>query len=205
MSYTPVNPYCSLAELVGELRQRASDFPAGGEKEAELLRAIDRASRWVDDYTGRDYFFHDHSITPLLFDEFSGGVYGAEIFLPYKPVISILEFRVGSDVWVENSDYVTGRGDREGRIHGRRGNFAPTVETTITIRGSFGYRQSVSSQIPEMLPAKIATSTRLVAAAFSGLWRREEVGLDGAKQTITDTTIPQTVYQMLGKRMPVLV
>jgi hypothetical protein len=47
-------------------------------------------------------------------------------------------------------------------------------------------------------------ASRLVAAALSGDNRKEITGIDGTPQSITDRSIPKTVFQILGPRQPVL-
>ena len=59
--------------------------------------------------------------------------------------------------------------------------------------------------VPTDLPAEIAKAAILVAAAFSGQNRKEVAGLDGQQTQLLDTAIPRTVFEMLGKRSPLLV
>lgn len=330
--YVPQNPYVALVEVVEELKKDFDETLADLPLTDELLRAIERASRWVDEYTQRDYFFRDFTATPMQFDQFSKGVYGDDIFFPTKPIINIEEIWIGADVDTAtqlnfNADYFfdvnriyllpssrmfvfnaeiprdrrndcSSRGwnlYRPGRIlfvYGKSGYpqafayamtasggaasqtdawtikaySAPTAlywkienidgTTTVTVtsdsfganvvcRGSTttsgaqvltlaevnasGVNGQVSinysadgtgntlaitpsttpvldsSSIPRGIDSKITTATRLVAAAFSGHNRKEVVGLDGQKSDIADTAIPKTVFDLLGRRMPILV
>jgi hypothetical protein len=308
MSYTAVNPYLSLDELVGELKLKPEDVQGDAVLTDELRRAIDRASRWVDDYTQRDYFYHDHTVTPLLFDEFNGRFYGNDLYLPHSPVIRLTEVVLAGEALTVDVDYVIGLNEKAGRLFSRRGIWSPTVDARLSIKGEFGYPQPAvqtvteagdtanqlsawalsgmagrtlywqladvgaglarvrlaleaamtnivaqgtlaiaapgtltlaavnnsgvsgtvvlaytaddtdgantltpiasavdSSAVPTNLPSRISTSARLVAAAFSGKNRTEIAGLDGQKQSVIDTEIPKTVYQLLGKRLPILI
>lgn len=135
MSVTLVNPYVSLEELKRELSIKATDAAA----DDSLLDAINAASRWVDHYTDRDFLFHDYSAAALVFDEFDDSVVADHLFLPYRPAISVTELRVGTEVWVEGTDFVVKpnwiislRGDWDLRRGDAR---------TLSILGTFGYRQ----------------------------------------------------------------
>jgi len=108
--YTPVNPYCSLSELIQELKMKPSDVAEKPALKDELLRAIDRGSRWVDNYTQRDYFFHDFSQAPYVFDNFNENVLGWDIFFPFKPIIGLTKLTLGADEdsgteLIANKDY----------------------------------------------------------------------------------------------------
>jgi hypothetical protein len=314
MSYTPVNPYVSLAEVREELKMKTTDVVAGSSMEDDLLRAIDNASRWVDDYTRRDFFFHDFRTDPMVFDQFDDAVYERIVFPRYTPILSITEIMANDLLLVDGTDYVVKNADPELQtILSLKGNWFhvatnwwPTADRmTLSIKGTFGYEQVSSipvteagddsaqlqnwtlqglgsdpiywqldsvgggnvrvrlfsdagfanlvasgtglatstitlaqqnasgisgtveviyasddtdaaniltplspiidhSQIPAGIPGKIKTATRLVAAALSGRNRKEWIGLDGQKQDIIESEIPKTVFQMLGRRAPVL-
>lgn len=308
MSYVPINPYISLTELREELKFKASDVVSGSALEDELLRVIDRASRWVDEHTGRDFFFHDHRVTPLTFHQFSDEVVEDMVFLPFSPVIAITELSEAGEVREENADFVCGTGADEGIIIRVGGEWSPTAgEGVLSIKGTFGYEQPAShpvtkagdtgsqlgaitlagigaaplywqlklnagqarvrlfadagfaalvaegsaapgvavattlaeqndsgisglievtyatddedaanvltptdpavdrSAIPSGIPAKVTIATRQVAAAMSGHNRKEYVSSDGDKTSIISTKIPDSVYQMLGRKCPVLI
>lgn len=335
--YTPVNPYCSLTEIIQELKMKPSDVYDKQTLKDELLRAIDRASRWVDNYTQRDYFFHDFSQTPYVFDNFNENVLGWDIFFPFKPIVALTKLVLGADevggnelvfnkdfyydasriyllrsstMFIQNVDvphdgagairvgpgkggWCLSRPDRLLFVRGTAGNpqamlyqmtatgdaaaqtdawkisaysapatlywtmkkvgdcvtitvtsdsfgaqviakgkgtaGTPQVVNLWTVDGS-GFKGQVSinytadtaaantlavtpstaatldtSSIPLNLEGKIKESTRLVAAAFSGHNRKEEVGLDGQTAEISDRAIPDTVYKMLGRQNPILV
>lgn len=94
--YVPTNPYVSLDDVVEELKLNPVKVGSNLVLINELLGAIDRASRWVDEYTRRDYFFHDFSATPLALDQFTPGIYGKEIFFQMKPIIGIDKLILGA-------------------------------------------------------------------------------------------------------------
>lgn len=201
MSYALVNPYISVEELAEELKAAVPE--SGSETEDKYKRAIWRASRWVDEYTREDYFKYDHTVTPIELDQFSKGVYDARIFLPRKPVISIIELLVGETVLDDETEY---RVDAEaGIIYSLIGDWAPRRPgATIKIYGTFGYAQASSSAVPTGLPGKVVIATRLIAAVYTGDAKKELYGLDGQINEIATVEIPKQVFQILGKQMPIL-
>ncbi|NBP81392.1 hypothetical protein EBU58_11895 [bacterium] len=58
--------------------------------------------------------------------------------------------------------------------------------------------------MPTGLPAKVNLAAILVAAALSGHNRKESIALDGSKVEVNDRAIPKLVFEMLGKRRPLL-
>lgn len=210
MPYTPVNPYISVEELVEELK---ADMPAVGSEEMDkLLRAIDRASRFIDKHLGETFYFRDYTVVPLIIDQFSRGVYGSKIFIPFKPIIEVTKIEVGGVEWVQDTDFVVGQGDDAGRLFSMRGNWnASRPDNLVKVYASFGYPQLDESAVydpsvvPAGLPGDIITCTRLIAAVFSGDARKEFFGVDGENpQSIAQTEIPKTVFIILGRRMPIL-
>ncbi len=314
MAYTPVNPYISLADLREELKMKPADIPSGSTIEDDLLQAIDNASRWIDDYTRRDFFYHDFTVNPMVFDQWDSGIFERTLLPRCTPIISISEIRREDDsVLVEGTDFVVKKDEPDfQQIVCLTGNWFPssilwqgTQRRTLSIKGTFGYVQNVSvpvteegdsasqlanwqlqglgatplywqldsvgggnvrvrlfndagfanlvslgtgaasstvalaqqnssgisgtvdvaysaddtdaankltpgvpvvntAVVPAGVPGRIKLATRLVAAAISGRNRKEWVGLDGQKQEILTSAIPNTVFQILGKRSPLL-
>jgi hypothetical protein len=60
------------------------------------------------------------------------------------------------------------------------------------------------SSVPTDLPGIINLAAKLVAAAISGHNRKEVAGLDGQRIEIHDNKIPKTVFDLLGRRLPVI-
>jgi hypothetical protein len=295
-----LNPYCSLDELKHELKFTLSDTA----RDDELKEAINNASRWIDQYMGRDFFYHNHLLSPLELDSFDA-VYENEVFVPFRPILSISEVSLAGTVLVSGTDYVAKgvlatRADRLILLSGPWNLSRP--DRLLSIKGEFGYRQistsvteagdtgdqvatwslqnlgmnvmywgltplgGVSVQIdiwsdaahtnriatgtgdspgtialtqdnssgvsgsvvvsgtaedldpantltpivdtavvPQGMPQHISHATRVVAAAFSGHNRKEVAGLDGQKTELLDNRIPKTVYDILGKKLPVMI
>jgi hypothetical protein len=201
MSVALLNPYCTLAELCHELKKPVAD--ATGDMLDQLHEAINNASRWVDDYTGRDYYLHDHSSTVLTIDEFDDIIFGNRLFLPYAPVITLSEVKLGTEVLVLDVDYAN-KSDELVCLYGEWGVVSP--DTKVTLKGTFGYAQTGGdhSLVPTGLPGRIVLATRLVAASLSGHNRKEVVALDGTRTDMVDREISKTVYKLLGRRAPLM-
>jgi len=188
-----INPYCTVAEVQKELRNTDSAL------NAELETAINQASRWIDDYKGRDYFLHDHSVSALVIRATDGDIVQDELFLPYYPIITLTSVTVKGTTWTENTDFV--RDTRRNRLISVDGEWdLSEVTDKVDIVGKFGYDQASSAAVPTGLPLHINKAAILVAAAFSGHNRKEAVGLDGGKTEVIEKDIPQVVFKILGAR-----
>jgi hypothetical protein len=204
MPYAPVDPYITLTELRQELKMKAADVPAASDTEEDLLRAIDNASRWVDNYCQRDFLFHDYTATPLEFDQFNG--FDCFIFPPYTPIISVTSLVFAGTALVLGTHYsVENQLPQRQRVNNLCGAWKPRrPDRLLQLYGTFGYVQSSHAVPPTGLPGSVTLATRWVAAAISGRNRKEVVGLDGIKQTLEDSAIGKQVYALLGKRSPIL-
>lgn len=213
MAYTLVNPYCTLDQLKDELKRKREDTSI----DDELGEAIVNASRWVDDYLQRDFFFHDYSVSGLALNQYSSEVIGNQIFLKW-PILTMTGTTIGSTGLILGTDYfVLGGPPHDNRILSRLPQspgvtwatlwdslFGASSAVPITLTGTFGYSQGSPadhSTVPIGIPGKINLATRLVAAALSGHNRKQVAGLDATPTEIQDRTIPKTVYEMLGKRI----
>lgn len=309
---TLINPYVSLVDLKAELKMKEDDT----QYDDTLLTAINLASRWVDDYRGRDYFGHDFRAAPLLVDGFSDAIFDDVILLPHiirgiselkeggtvlpasafmfrqppnaldrrlwrlggkwisgPPPSGTVEIKgkLGGDQWVSldpeisvtpthpnydliltNEDPVLNNALLYWELIDAGGNTAslrffsdeahtvevaniggglpvstPWNEEVISEVDDSGYTGLVSSGpisppdtyigtvqlkndvldstlIPTDLPPTINLAAKLVAAALSGHNRKEVAGLDGTRVEIHDNRIPPTVFQMLGRRLPII-
>jgi hypothetical protein len=105
--FYPTNPYCSLTDVLEEIRESESAAAEGSQKANELLRSIERASRFVDRWMGRDYVMHDLTVTPYEIDEESQGYTKDYIFLPYSPLIdpASLIVSIGGSALTKDTDY----------------------------------------------------------------------------------------------------
>lgn len=198
-----LNPYCTVEVLKRELK-----FPQGDSgRDEDLKDSINKASRWVDNYTQRNYFQHDHSSTPVVLTSFDEVAFGNLLFIKKNGVRlrinTITEIKENGTVLTVGTHYAV-RDSEIWRVGGDWviGESSPNV---IEVKGLFGYPQAAVTDVPTGLPEVISLATQLVAAALSGHNRKEVVGLDGQKQSILNNEIPKTVFAMLGRQNPVLV
>jgi len=325
-----VNPYCSVADVQAEIKNAAAALVD------EITRAINRASRWIDDWKARDYFLHDYSVTPLTLTAANALVSDGVLLLPHPGIVSLTEVLEGAGTLTEGVNYsvVYERARREAiglaRIGGGSaggggfinpystiGQEAPSSSPfgwalgystgqAVTLKGKFGYDQTgfvpvtsagdtlnqlsnwvltglgtavvfwqiatvsgtqarvrlfsdaahasliaegtglnasvvtLTAQngsgvsgtvdmvylgddldaantltpgtpvidrtvVPAGIPQEIVWCALQIAAAFSGSNRKEVVGVDGAKESIIDRSIPKAVFDVLGRKGPILV
>jgi hypothetical protein len=186
------NPYCSVAQVQEQIRNTDASLNSA------IETAINRASRYIDDYKGRDYFLHDHTTDPVVCRLGEGIFCRHFLYLPFSPVISGLAVKVNGVLWAEDVDYV-----RVGtfKLVSINGPWPVTcAQDKVELSGKFGYDQATSADIPTKLPGNINQAAILVAAAFSAHNQKDSVGLDGSKVSITDNSIPRAVSDLLGAR-----
>jgi hypothetical protein len=210
-----LNPYCSVDQLRAELKNSAID-PAFND---ELANAINAASRWVDNYCGRDFFYHDHRTSPVVITPWMETTYKETLWLPYRPVIALTKVEVEGVEWTLDEDYIIHNNDRgEGVALIAIGTEAYRSTSTamwtvgkcaddfVRLTGEFGYSQrsgvTVShATVPSGVPEEITQVTLLVAAAFSGHNKKQVIDMTGGVQSVLTKDIPKTVFTILdGKR-----
>lgn len=186
-------PYCSLADVQ---RETVNSLPENDDK---YKQCINLASRWVDEFCHRDFWFHDHSENaykvPRKF------VLGDEIFLPF-PIVTLTALTVDGKAWdVEDDIYWDGK-----TISSEDGDFGnyPCRET-IRLTGTFGYPLVQSGYDdpqqtpPPTIPSSVKHATAKVAAAISGEKHIEQVGLDGTRIELLDMRIPPEAKALLKR------
>lgn len=192
-----INPYCTVEELQEELKNTSQDLTG------ELERAINAASRWIDDYLGRDHLYHNHATSPLSLAYGSRYVVADTIFLPW-PIITLTAITQDGEAFIADDDYFTriNLDGTQNQIILTGSEWAPGYppDGDIQLTGTFGYVQAGTENVPTGLPPTINQVCRLVAAAFSGHNTKDVVGIDGGKTAVTDKTIPKQVYDILGQR-----
>lgn len=191
-------PYCTLANVQTETKNSESEF------DALYVECINRASRWVDEYCSRDFWYHDHSEEDYLVPR--GRVIGDIAFLPFK-IITL------TGVWVIPNHYDAKTADHKlnekdfmfevGKrsitsIFGDFGDFP--FQGKLLLEGTFGFLLSETdpeTTPPPTVPERIRRATTLIAAALSAENHKEIVSFDGNTQDMLDTGIPQEVIPML--------
>lgn len=182
------NAYCTLAQVQADIRNTSAPV-------AELEAGIIAASRWIDRHTGRDFLFHDHTASPLVLWGSDALVSPDMLLFPYSPVILLTEVADANGTLVEGEDYRIDGGYRLLPI-GREFSTAPTA--TYTLTGTFGYAETSPGSGTFAVPDHIARAAVMLAATLSGHQRKDVVGLDGQRTTVTDRTIPKEVFSLLG-------
>lgn len=191
---TLLRPYCTLLSV----QQVTGNSEADGVE--QILRSINEASRLIEDQCETDFWFHDHTETALKVAQ--GSIVGKVAFLPY-PILSLTEVLVDDlSIDLAETDFDVGK---------------PYLRSVITdwgsipftgkmlLKGTFGYILSDPPvlnglvQPPTNVPESIRRAAMLMAAAMSGLWHRERVGIDGDKTTMLETRIPGEVDSLLKK------
>ena len=202
---TAQNPYCTIEEVLEELRWNAAEAPEGSAVRDRIQRAINDASRYIEAWTGRDYLVHDFTTNALVVDEFQRLTLEGKLWLPYGPKISITSVTVESTVWVEEEDYVAVDelepvGSYRTTLHSLRENWSPkrSADRLIEIDGKFGYDQATSQNVPTGLPSLVSRATRMIGALMTGDLKKEFIGLDGAKATLIQTEVPKLAEEILG-------
>lgn len=185
-----VRPYCTLQDVQDVTGNKEED---GIE---QTLKAINKACRLIEDLTETVFWLHDHTTNALSIKKHF--VVGTTIFLN-NPVITLAEVKIDGEA-ADLTEY-----EADGRCIKSTTNFAYPFTSKMEIKGTFGYvlAEAVGSGgevlPPPTLPATISRAAILTAAAISGQWHRERVGLDGSKDTMLETRIPGEVESLLRK------
>lgn len=207
MATTLVQPYTTLERVRNELKNQDSY------EEDWLKQCINDASRIVEDYCNRDFWYHDHTSAPYTVPV--EDIICENIYLPW-PVISLTKIEsddveVDSDGWIVRNpknnkgtavverhggiDWLwSGRSIKQKIILGTAA--APPL---IKLTGEFGYPITGVEVPPDGIPDQVRRAATLVASSVSGLWQRENVGLDGTKVSVLDTRITPEAKMLLKK------
>lgn len=196
-----LNPYCTVAKVRSELRNSIASGQAGHVTDPVIEDAINAASRLIDEHKGRDYLYHNHSVTPLHIGRHSEAVFGDTLFLPYRPIITLTVVEVQGETWTVDEDYVVSA-DGESLVSIARDAWpvGATAEYWTQLTGTFGYLQAAATDVPTGLPARIEKACVIIAANLTGYAQKDVRGLDGAPVSILDKTIPKEAMRLLGPR-----
>jgi hypothetical protein len=220
-----LRPYCTLADVQRETQNTDPDDVES------FKQAINQASRWIDWYCRRDFYYHDHSTGALSVEE--NWTAGAKIFLPW-PVITLTQvqtqdvfgsstvlpaesYRVQPSIltacgvivsdtrWVRPDVFTTG-----GLLPQRSNAMAAMIQLT----GTFGYAPVMTSggspvidttKASVDIPMEISTACAVIAAVRSGKSKKEIIDYSGQKQSATVKAIPRDVMEMIGRyRRPIV-
>lgn len=189
------NPYCTLVQLQREIKN--TDADSDDTVLAWHQDCINRASRFVDQYTHRDFLFHDYSSTALPVEP--RWILGNEIWFPW-PIKTLTELTV-DEVAQSTEDYTF----RAGKRKLVNVEDLPVVEYQsgyVSVKGTFGYGTGADTTSPPVdanFPAAITRATVLIAAAFTADNRKEVAALDGTRTSLLDTNIPDEAIRLLNR------
>lgn len=201
------NPYCELRDA------QAVAGNTDEESARDLVREINNASRFIEEYCRRDFLFHDHANTPLLVRE--GWIAQNVIYLPW-PVITLTEVRVDG-VALPASEWRHQPGTTASNVL-RNGPWLPAdgivqldpftprpalaMPPRIELVGTFGYapaEDDAEKKPSPSLPATIRQACATIAAINSGLVRRDFTNLGGDRESVTVRTFPKETYAALNR------
>ncbi len=191
MPVTLLRPLCSVAQVRAELGNQEVNI------EEKLMIAINTASRYVEDVTGRDWVLHDYTSSPLVLRRNAGNAILDELlFLPLAPVVEVLSIADDYEGLTDHDDFeVDAKTGIVTRIGSRWG-------TVVTFTGKLGYEITAADVPPVGLPGNLCMAVVKIAAAWSGEMRRENVGFDGKKTLLADKRIPTDAYDLLCRFIP---
>ena len=212
MSVTLLRPACSRADVQQVTRNEDTDNNDAFDK------AINLASRWLEERLGRVFWFHDHTSTALVVNR--RDVIRNKIYLPF-PVITLTELVVSdhdgsnADTWetdeyfFQNSDsghsaiiQSAGGSSRYHKHLAEGGHFVPypnNAGVKVSIKGTFGWGTDENNPtVPRSnIPAAVRRAAALIASAFSEENHKQEVGLDGGITELLDSRIPAEAKMLL--------
>jgi len=194
-------PYCSAEDVQGHTHN--SDLLT-----STLDSAINMASRYVDEFTGRLFHYYDHSNTSYSVPnmDFIDGKY---IYLPF-PVIQLFEVEISAtDVESDNYSFIGKPSDYKHRsvieltattTTDFLGQSTSTASTDAILKGTFGFSVFDSTRVPDdsQFPAGIRRATTLIASAFTEMNRKEQIALDGTRVPVATYDVPDEATDILN-------
>lgn len=191
-------PYCTLEDV-----QRETQNVDTGEVLDKFIDCINGASRFTDEYCRRDFWFHDHSQTPILVP-----VIGHSAFMHW-PILELSGIQLGTEDTILTEGYtfnasvidLTDARNRFGKLKG--------LVRSVKVYGKFGY-QLVEADLtatppiipeehpPVNLPYSIRKATALIASAWSGEYTKDRIGIDGQRVSVSETRIPLEATKLLS-------
>lgn len=200
MSIALNKPYCTLSQVQYFTGEDDGDY------DDVLREAINFASRWIDQWCKRDFWFHDHSSDWLEITQEDEAI-GRKLFLPF-PVKTLTDVNL---IWGDETgtNAIIDADDITYRFHNDaisgQGYIAFNVKTPdlswpdneIKLKGTFGYTVTDTETPPTDIPEGVTRAAVEVAGVWSGQKRKEVVALDGAKLSLLDERVPREVKELL--------
>lgn len=204
------NPYCTVAEVQAEMRNSDSEYLTA------IENAINNASRYIDEWVGHDFLYHDY-----LSNAYKVRILGYALHFPW-PIISITEIAIKggvldlTDLEIEGysadlSGVLTGSGSnvRNGFISGdpEALSFASNETRRASVKGTFGWALDVGDPTgtpPPTLPSTIRRAAILIASHWSGEYRVERAGFDGTRVSLSTDDIPAEAMKLIQRHKKIV-
>lgn len=190
-------PYCSLVDLQRELKNEDADAD-----ELTLARheqCINRASRAAELFCGRDWTYHNHASSALTVKQ--RWIILKSIYLPW-PIKTLTAITIDG-VTEDTDDWRFEVGGKEVERVGAWPEWPFDNQDFIQLTGTFGYTHPDLTEPPTdtAFPEAIRRAVTLIAAAWTGDYRKEVMGLEGGKESMLVTDIPKEAKRLLmGQR-----
>ena len=183
---TLLRPYTTVDDVCAEMRV------SSGEYTTKITDAINLASRWVDDFCGRDFWYHDYSTSA-----YETKCFDCTIVLPW-PILSLVSVEARGVVYSDEIYW----SDRTIDVGYHSDVFSELMRWEfVRVFGTFGYalqQSSPNTNPPVSIPASVRRATTLIAAAWTGEYRVEQVGLDGQRVSVAESKVPSDAKLLLS-------
>lgn len=202
MSVTLLYPYCTLAQVQQFVGNTNAD------KIDQIKDAINRASRFIDEITGRIYY--QKTVTDYYLRGTRGGdgwevrryipgkTGGGLLVCPYRPIISVTSLIEGTTTLTENTDFYVL--NESGMIERADGDNWSETPRDIKITAVFGYASDVTDTPAATQPGDITQYAIEIAGRMSGLFARNVEHQDGETLAFYETAIPKWIVDKLSAK-----
>lgn len=185
-----LKPYCSVSDV--QIETRNSDSA----NDNTYKECINAASREIDDFCLRDFWFHDHAASPIAIRP--AWVVGKSIYFPW-PIVTLTAI-TSAGAALDMASMMFFEGDREVECSSRFES--PSAGRPLTATGTFGYPLAETDPLktaPATIPGGVRRACALIAAAWSGFLSRDRMTMDGQKVSLLDNRIPLEAKQLLAR------
>ena len=199
-------PYCTIDDVKAYIRNSEYD-------DGFYAQAINQASRMVEKFTQKNFWFHNHRVTPFRPKD----IFENKVFFPF-PIRSISSLTIdGYAVTSDSYHYVSVLDSVESRNYYIEMEFVSEADLTnlagvrllnedpnqtpkkVLVKGEFGYRVGQNDEFPidPLFPAEVRRATTMIAGTLTDQFRREVVDKEGNKQNLLETMIPYDAIKLL--------
>lgn len=201
MAVTLLYPYCTLEQVQQFVGNTNAD------KIDQIKDAINRASRFIDEITGRIYY--QKTVTDYYLRGTAGGdgwdirkyipgkSAGGLLVCKYKPIVSITSLVETAVALTENTDFYVL--NESGIVERASGNWSETPRD-IKITAVFGYATTDTATPSADQPGDITQYAIEIAGRMSGLFARSVEQQDGEVMAFYETAIPEWIVERLAAK-----